>query len=240
MRLARVAPALLLVVFACQADSPLAPLDAPTFAISDGSTDGNPHFFFLPPIAPELTYSGTFDASLSPVVRITEDGATLVELTPTVEDDHYHANWRTKDFALDPSKAYRISVLVEGIELGFIDVQVVASGLALVAVGEGGFQAVRGNTYLVHHPGGRHRSQVSKVRVLDVCDVTLGNLAHLLRRHTTQLLDELLQGLQLTPMQISLAEEISLLSVALIFEIVIHDPTLRVVSQGRSTDSLSL
>ena len=79
LRLALV-PALasLTALTACSApDEPTAPSApsliavGPVAAISDATQgNGNPHFYWLPPIAPTTTYAGTFDPGLQPEVRI--------------------------------------------------------------------------------------------------------------------------------------------------------------------------
>src|SRR3989442_13715763 len=57
----------LLIVAACSSDSrPTAPYSRPQFAISDAAHAGAaPGFFFLPPIVPQPTLSGTFDADIT-------------------------------------------------------------------------------------------------------------------------------------------------------------------------------
>ena len=42
----------------------------PLAAISDAGSGGDPHFFWLPPIAPATIYPGTFDAAVDPELRI--------------------------------------------------------------------------------------------------------------------------------------------------------------------------
>jgi len=50
--------------------TPLTPLE-PSAAISDATQgNGDPHFFWLPPVAPSRTYPGTFDPGLQPQIRI--------------------------------------------------------------------------------------------------------------------------------------------------------------------------
>jgi len=44
----------------------------PSFAIQDARNGGNPHFYWLPPLVPAPSPTGTFDPSSSPVVRISE------------------------------------------------------------------------------------------------------------------------------------------------------------------------
>lgn len=122
-----------LVAAACEpalGPGPDEPSEWPGLAISDGMHEGNGHFFFLPPLVPEPTYGGTFDASLSPLVRITQGTSTIAELVPVLnlEDEQYHANWHTDEYDLDPALTYRISVEADGWEVGYADVDVVLSG----------------------------------------------------------------------------------------------------------------
>lgn len=101
--------------------------------ISDGQTGGNPHFFLLPPLVKAPTASGAFDASLAPVVRITDGGVTIAELPAAVDTtaELYHANWHTGRYDLDPARTYRITVFARGHALGFADVDVVSNGSGL-------------------------------------------------------------------------------------------------------------
>ena len=111
--------------------SPLAPPEDAAFAISDGAhSGGNEHFFFLPPLVSNPSSNGTFDAGLSPVIRITDGAGFDITLNADLDSSnaHYHQNWRTGDYDLDPTHTYRISVLVDGVELGYADVDVVESG----------------------------------------------------------------------------------------------------------------
>lgn len=126
-----------------RADAPLGPPSPPLAALSDGAHRGNDHFFFLPPMVPNPSYHGTFDAGLAPVVDICEwtgSGCLLPAVatfttttgpgseTVRVADDHYIVNWHTDLFPLDPGKVYRVRVTVAGTELGYADVSVVGSG----------------------------------------------------------------------------------------------------------------
>ena len=108
--------------------------------VHNGGTQG---FFFLPPLVPATAY-GTYSPGLAPVVTIDElspgvrgniasfttssgtNGAVVKD-----EVDHYQVNWDTKLSVVDPGFVYRISVKLEGVELGFADVAVVATGGAL-------------------------------------------------------------------------------------------------------------
>jgi len=145
LRLKRAAAAVaVLAVAACSADSksPLAPdLARPT--ISDAAHSGAvPGFYFLPPMVPQPSYSGTFDATLQPRVEIcelsgTSCGTTIASFTfgtgsTSVRVDaggqNYIVNWHTGQYNLDVNKMYRISVFQDAFRLGYADVDVVGSG----------------------------------------------------------------------------------------------------------------
>ncbi len=114
---------------------------------SDGrSTGGNPHFFFLPPLVSQPTFSGVFNSQIQPVVDICQLDLTLnpvdcasgvQHINPgTVAIDapaQYQVNWDTKQSAIDTSKFYRIQVFgsAGGIRLGFADMDPVANGSGL-------------------------------------------------------------------------------------------------------------
>jgi len=129
-----------LVFAACQ-DQP-DPTGPPHSAISDAAHGGNAHFYFLPPLVPAPTYTGTFDGTRSPVVDIcqwdgTVCGTSIATFTMTtgmgsetvrVVDDHYIVNWHTDEFPLITQQMYRITVSVDGTDLGYADVVIAESG----------------------------------------------------------------------------------------------------------------
>src|SRR2546430_2808031 len=136
---------------ACQ-DRP-SPTAAPSFLIQDAThNSGNPHFYWLPPMTRQPTFTGTFDATLSPVVEISELGgvtgcsdrvvATFTTTTgPTLEtvrvdlvNQLYIVNWHTKAFNLNSACTYRIRFLVAELQLGLADVDVVDNGVQLKRV----------------------------------------------------------------------------------------------------------
>lgn len=113
--------------------------------ISDGTTNGNPDFFFLPPLVPIPSFLGEFDCTQKPVVEIytlneagnvqdvvasftmiSGPGSETVRVNP--DGELYCVNWHTKDFALDNQCMYRIQVRVVETLLGAIDVTIVSSG----------------------------------------------------------------------------------------------------------------
>lgn len=134
--------ALLLAVAACSGDvtAPADPGQAgPSETISDAAHAGAvPGFYFLPPMVPAPSYSGTFDGGLQPTVEICElSGSTCVTTLATypaavnVASQLYQVNWHTNQFNLDPAKHYRISVYVGTFRLGYADVDVVSTGKEL-------------------------------------------------------------------------------------------------------------
>jgi hypothetical protein len=112
---------------------------------------GAAQFFFLPPVVPAPTYSGTFDASQSPVVHICELSgntcdATIVSFSGSdvkvdVEKEAYVTTWKTKGAGLDPTKMYRIEVLIGTSTLGYADVIVLANGSKIKTVDRNRFVA---------------------------------------------------------------------------------------------------
>ncbi|HEX6371294.1 MAG TPA: Ig-like domain-containing protein [Longimicrobium sp.] len=143
------AAVLILGIGACTGDagSPMGPDGGqPLATISDAAHAGAvPGFYFLPPMVPSPAYSGTFDGGLQPRVEICELAAgvcvtTIAQYTTTsgtggqtvqVGTSSYQVNWHTNQFNLDPAKTYRISVYVGSFQLGFADVDVVATGKEL-------------------------------------------------------------------------------------------------------------
>src|SRR5438309_1060940 len=129
------------------------PPGAPSYLIQDAAHNGgNPHFYWLPPMTRQPSFTGTFDGTLAPVVEISELGgvtgcsnrvvATFTTTTgpgsETVRVDLvnqvYIVNWRTKAFNLNTACTYRIRFLVAGLELGIADVDVVDNGAQLKRV----------------------------------------------------------------------------------------------------------
>lgn len=106
-----------------------------------------PHFFFLPPLAPPMTGTGTFAADVEPVVRVAlADGELVTPLAEfTVEGS---AKERVRVDATDPAGEFwivnldlrrhpapawsvlRIEVLVDGKILGSLEALVVPNGAA--------------------------------------------------------------------------------------------------------------
>jgi hypothetical protein len=135
------------VVLAAACSEPTAPARAPeqgpATTISDAAHAGGPsHFYFLPPmVKAPASFSGTFDATLSPSVEVcalsgTACGATVATFTTSgsgservrVDGGKYIVNFHSGSFSLDPSQLYRISVFVGAVRLGYADLKVVRSG----------------------------------------------------------------------------------------------------------------
>lgn len=134
-----------LFVVSCQDTTSPIDLSEPTLAISDAVHNGaNEHFFWLPPMVGNPgSINGAFDGTVSPTVMIcnladcaanqvalftmtTGHGSETVRLV--IEDEHYIVNWHTDEFDVNPGLTYRISVLLDDVELGFADVQLGATG----------------------------------------------------------------------------------------------------------------
>ena len=155
LRLALV-PALasLTALTACSApDEPTAPSSPslialePAAVISDATQgNGNPHFYWLPPIAPTTTYGGTFDPGLQPQIRICRIAA-LPCTAPLVTypwqaiavdsaGNSYSVVWSTKpaNITIDD---YRAEVSIAGRTMGFADIRVVGNAKDLRSVPAG-------------------------------------------------------------------------------------------------------
>jgi len=156
-----------LVLAAACSDQPTSHLSRINADILDGATGGNPHFFFLPPMVANPGSGTANDASLSPEVQICQwDGASCVlilanyttDLTTTwttqpgnsetvrLSDAHFIVNWHTENFVLDPASTYRVCVKLDGVELGFADVDLAGSGRELRVVADGFIGVLDGRT----------------------------------------------------------------------------------------------
>jgi len=120
---------------------------APSAAISDGTQgNGDPHFFWLPPIAPSRTYPGTFDPGLQPQIRICRVAAlpcsnplvTFPSSTIAVNTagQSYSVDWSTKPTNITPDD-YRAEVWIAGRKMGFADIRVVLNAKDLKTVPAG-------------------------------------------------------------------------------------------------------
>src|SRR2546428_14010649 len=126
------------------------PTAAPSFLIQDAAHGGNPHFYWLPPMTRQPSFTGTFDAKLSPTVEIRElpagtacgarDPITFTTTTGPgsetirVDGEMYIVNWHTKAFNLNSACTYRIRFLVAELQLGIAEVDVVDNGAQLKRV----------------------------------------------------------------------------------------------------------
>jgi hypothetical protein len=138
-----------ILMVGCRGDS-VSPKEAgPMYAVSDGAHNGNPDFFFLPPLFKDPSTNPNFEASasnpnLKPAVEICELGLPAADLSReciagpplkrfdpsavTYIDQQYQVNWRTDLTPLNVLKFYRIRVLIGTALLGFADVDPVSSG----------------------------------------------------------------------------------------------------------------
>ena len=126
--------------------TPLKPLE-PSAAISDGAQgSGDPHFFWLPPIAPSRTYPGTFDPGLQPQIRICRIAALpcnapLVtfpsgSIAVSTANQSYSVDWSTKPANITPDD-YRAEVWIAARKMGFADIRVVLNAKDLKSVPAG-------------------------------------------------------------------------------------------------------
>ena len=139
--------AAVLSLAACVADQPVAPQrasaprpGAASAATVDGAHDGDPHFFFLPPLVPGSPSSaGAFDATRTPTAarspapraaRLARFAGAQVQVNATA--GFYQATWKTQGAGLDPAVMYRIQVRAPSPYgprmLGYADVVVLANG----------------------------------------------------------------------------------------------------------------
>ena len=145
---------LALCALASCADTGGAPRNAGQSAISDAvHNGGTAGFAFLSPMVSNPHLKGEFEGRVPVTVRVERLGAgggVIATYTRTTGEgpeivrvgaDHYIVNWQTRDFNLDPTATYRVSVYVPtwtgtaidpvGRRLGFADVDVVSSGSQL-------------------------------------------------------------------------------------------------------------
>jgi hypothetical protein len=156
-----VAAASLVVLSACS-DAPTTPSTSPRIgskpkaSISDGTQGGgNAHFYWLPPIAPSVTYAGTFDPGLSPEIRIcrvaTQPCTTPLVTIPSssiavsTTAKSYSTSWSTSpaNIAVDD---YRAEVWIGNRKMGFADIRVVAKQPDLKAIPAGFVGVVKKNS----------------------------------------------------------------------------------------------
>ena len=134
----------------------------PLLQISDGANSpGREGFYFLPPLVPGPgSFAGTFDANLSPEVRVCQLAGsacgTVIKIftTATAEPvdviankQTYSVNWSTKNnpSSLTTSIKYRIEVRVGAQLLGFADLAFVKSNKEAGSVPAGTVAAVLGS-----------------------------------------------------------------------------------------------
>jgi len=133
----------LAVLFAAACEPSPTGFDPPpaSMVILDAAhNDGNQHFFWLPPMVAPASFNGSFDGAQSPEVHIDElgggsiavfttttgPGSETVRVVPT--EEHYVVNWHTDEFPVTTGPTYRITVLLDGTELGVADVELGSTG----------------------------------------------------------------------------------------------------------------
>jgi len=141
------------VIVACSDRQPTTSPGRPLADFSDGRTaTGNKHFFFLPPLVSQPSFSGVFNPTLKPIVSICQldvdplnnnkpirctPGVSPISPGPVTADvagQQYKVNWDTKQSGINPDLFYRIQVFGgagQGDPLGFADVDPVNNGSGL-------------------------------------------------------------------------------------------------------------
>jgi Tol biopolymer transport system component len=140
----------LLIIAACADPSaPRVLVDKPSTEITDAAHNGgNSRFYFLPPLVPAPSTSGTADGTLAPEVSVCEwSGASceseIAHFTVTAGtgsavvgynagQQEYNVNWKTDQCSwgpcdLDETRIYRLIVRVGSRELGHYDLRVFAT-----------------------------------------------------------------------------------------------------------------
>ena len=149
--------------------------ERPLLAISDGSNaSGRAGFYFLPPLVPSAApFTGTFDATLTPEVRVcklvavagghacgtapsdriktfTTAGSERITIDPVGQS--YAINWNTKNnlAALQQGQnKYRVETWVGAVRLGFADLWFVSNSKEQKTVSSGYVGVVVGSPLLI-------------------------------------------------------------------------------------------
>ena len=151
--------------------SPVDPLGTvPGAVIADGANGGPVDgFYFLPPMVPSPTYTGTFDGSRSPVAEIcilnaartectgtvvkTFNGGTASEaITVSLEGESYNANWTKATLNLSTGNNptfYRLTVRDGATVLGYADLWVVNKQGDLKSMPAGYVGVVRNSAFQI-------------------------------------------------------------------------------------------
>src|SRR5690242_1266039 len=116
------------LIIACQDQRSMTGVKPPSALLSDGSTSGNIHFFFLPPLVKQPSFSGVFNPALKPIVVICQLDVGPPPLNPPigcspgvapinpgavtvdVAGQQYKLNWDTRQSGIADDKFYRIQV----------------------------------------------------------------------------------------------------------------------------------
>ncbi len=105
--------------------------------------ESGPKVLFLPPLGIDDGAPGSFQAALAPIVhvdRVDAQGQVLDTIatfggssdsepvTYQATDQLYLTHWHTNRYDLNPADGYRIAILVEGSEVGSLDIDLLAKG----------------------------------------------------------------------------------------------------------------
>jgi hypothetical protein len=141
------------VLAACSDEAPtsLKRMPTPSFALSDGASGGNPHFYFLRPVPPNNpSFSGAFNTDLYPTVEIctglsqTANGhcSTLLAsftmnggvnnqgdlVSIPNGEEMYRVEWHTPNYNIAIDQPLRIVVMLGNFMAGYVDVVKGADG----------------------------------------------------------------------------------------------------------------
>ena len=116
----------------------------PSAVLLDGTTGGNPHFYFLAPLGTTATYPGVFNGRLAPTVEVCRttvldasghcvsllasfntngginNNGSKVDISLTGQ--HYSVSFNTKLYTIAQDVPFRITVLLGDLQIGFADV----------------------------------------------------------------------------------------------------------------------
>ena len=136
-----VVAALSLAGVACADDSHSgALLSGPDAQVSDATTGGAAHFYWLPPLKEEPTTTGEFHPGVSPTVSICRLQDTMSaerecdagppvrswtaeEVVHWITGEAYYVRWATASETLETWWHYRASVFLGNVEIGYMDLQ---------------------------------------------------------------------------------------------------------------------
>ena len=126
----------------------VAPAPGASFSIYDGAHGGSERFYFLPPLVSNPKIGPANDEAIYPALTVTVCalngtacvGDPIVRFVAPVggkctglgvqclalDGNHYIATWKSGDYATSTTTDYRATVAASGVELGHVDIDVLA------------------------------------------------------------------------------------------------------------------